>query len=125
MEWPTRHSVGRPRTAGSSRFRPRLSGHDVVCSLEIAGTIEPPRRQGGSFESYRFHRRIAVDPQWQPASHPPSLTTDEVHVWRIALEVSNPFLLRLREILADDERRRADRFHFEKDRRHFTAARGV
>jgi len=66
-----------------------------------------------------------VDPQWQPASHPPSLTTDEVHVWRIALEVSNPFLLRLREILADDERRRADRFHFEKDRRHFTAARGV
>ncbi len=66
-----------------------------------------------------------MHPQWQPVLHPPSLTNGEVHVWRIALEVSNPFLLRLREILADDERRRADRFHFEKDRRHFTAARGA
>src|SRR5262249_26367386 len=37
----------------------------------------------------------------------------------------NPLLTRLREILADDERRRADRFHFEKDCRHFTAARGA
>jgi 4'-phosphopantetheinyl transferase len=64
-------------------------------------------------------------PQWQLASHPPPLTTDDVHVWRIALEVGNPILTRLREILADDERRRADRFHFEKDRRHFTAARGA
>ncbi len=66
-----------------------------------------------------------MQPQWQPATHPPPLATDEVHIWRIALEVSTPFLLRLREILADDERRRADRFHFEKDRHHFIAARGA
>jgi 4'-phosphopantetheinyl transferase len=50
---------------------------------------------------------------------------DEVPVWRIALDIGNALLSRLREILADDERQRADRFHFEKDRRHFTAARGV
>jgi 4'-phosphopantetheinyl transferase len=66
-----------------------------------------------------------VHPQWQPVSHPPPLTADKVHVWRIALEVGDPLLSRLREILADDERQRADRFYFEKDRRHFTAARGV
>ena len=62
--------------------------------------------------------------QWQLATHPPPLTTDDVHVWRIALDVGDPILMRLRETLADDERKRADRFHFEKDRRHFTAARG-
>lgn len=66
-----------------------------------------------------------MHPQWQPATHPPPLTTDDVHVWRIALEVGDPLLARLRDTLADDERKRADRFHFEKDRRHFTAARGA
>jgi 4'-phosphopantetheinyl transferase len=69
--------------------------------------------------------RIAVHPEWQPAAHPPSLTIDDVHVWRIALEMSETMLARLREILAEDERRRAERFHFEKDRRHFTAGRGA
>ena len=64
-------------------------------------------------------------PEWQPVTHPPPLTTDEVHVWRIALDIGNPLLSRLREILADEERQRADRFYFEKDRRHFTAARGA
>jgi 4'-phosphopantetheinyl transferase len=66
-----------------------------------------------------------VHPQWQLAAKPPPLMTDDVHVWRIALEVGETTLTRLREILADDERRRADRFHFEKDRRHFTAGRGA
>ncbi len=66
-----------------------------------------------------------MHPQWQPATHPPPLTTDDVHVWRIALELGDPILMRLRDTLADDERQRADRFHFEKDRRHFTAARGA
>jgi len=63
--------------------------------------------------------------QWQPAGQPPPLTIDDVHVWRIALEMSETMLARLREILAEDERRRAVRFHFEKDRRHFTAGRGA
>lgn len=63
--------------------------------------------------------------EWQSATHPPPLTTNEVHVWRIALDIGDALLSRLREILADDERQRADRFYFEKDRRHFTAARGA
>ena len=66
-----------------------------------------------------------MSPSWQPATHPPPLTTDDVHVWRIALEIGDALLARLREILADDERRRAERFHFEKDRRHFIAGRGA
>lgn len=51
--------------------------------------------------------------------------TEDVHVWRIALEISDALLTRWREILADDERLRAERFHFEKDRRHFIAGRGA
>lgn len=66
-----------------------------------------------------------MHPQWQPATLPPQLTTDDVHVWRIGLEIDETLLARLRAILADDERRRAERFHFEKDRRHFTAGRGA
>jgi 4'-phosphopantetheinyl transferase len=66
-----------------------------------------------------------VSPSWQPAAHPPLLTTDDIHVWRIALEISDALLARLSETLADDERRRAERFHFEKDRRHFIAGRGA
>lgn len=66
-----------------------------------------------------------MHPHWQPAAQPPPLTADDVHVWRIALEVGEPLLACLREILAEDERKRADRFHFEKDRRHFTAGRGA
>jgi len=68
---------------------------------------------------------LRAHPEWQPAAHPPPLTTDDVHVWRIALEVGDPLLARLHEILADDERRRAERFYFENDRRHFTVARAA
>ncbi len=63
--------------------------------------------------------------EWQPATHPPPLTPDAVHVWRIALEVSDSLLPRLRGILAEDERRRAERFYFENDRRHFVVARAA
>jgi 4'-phosphopantetheinyl transferase len=65
-----------------------------------------------------------MHPQWQPATLPPPLTTDDVHVWRFALDLDTALLARLRETLAEEECRRADRFHFEKDRRHFLAGRG-
>jgi 4'-phosphopantetheinyl transferase len=65
-----------------------------------------------------------VHPPWQSAAQPPPLTTDDVHVWRFALDFGAATLERLRETLADDERRRAERFHFDEDRRHFIAGRG-
>ena len=57
-------------------------------------------------------------------SSPPaalSLETNEVHVWRLELE--RP-LERFIELLEPDELSRANRFHFEKDRKHFGVARG-
>lgn len=62
---------------------------------------------------------------WAEAPAPPALRADEVHVWRIALEPPRTSLARLAARLSQDERRRAARFRFERDRRRFHAARGA
>lgn len=49
---------------------------------------------------------------------------DEVHVWRISLEQPDAVRRAFFETLTADERQRAERFRFEKDRRHFVAAHG-
>ncbi len=64
-------------------------------------------------------------PEWRPADRPPALAAEEVHVWRIPLECGDAALVQLHGTLADDERQRAARFHFEKDRRHFISGRGA
>jgi 4'-phosphopantetheinyl transferase len=53
-----------------------------------------------------------------------SLETGEIHVWHLALEQPAHVLERFRETLDSDEMDRANRFHFEKHRRHFLAGRG-
>jgi 4'-phosphopantetheinyl transferase len=55
----------------------------------------------------------------------PSLDADAVHVWRIALAVPDAEQAERAAVLAPDERDRAARFHFERDRRRWTAARGA
>ena len=58
-------------------------------------------------------------PPGAPASL--SLSADEVHVWRLGLDrPAEPFV----ELLQPDEVARANRFYFEKDRKHFVVARG-
>ncbi len=47
-----------------------------------------------------------------------------MHVWRAGLEPGAQTLRRRRELLSTDERERADRFYFQRDREHFVAARG-
>jgi 4'-phosphopantetheinyl transferase len=68
---------------------------------------------------------VQPHPEWRPAEEPPTLAAEDVHVWRISLECGDAALMQLRETLADDERQRAARFHFDKDRRHFIAGRGA
>jgi 4'-phosphopantetheinyl transferase len=62
---------------------------------------------------------------WHPPPDSPKLGSDEVHVWRVSLDLPSAHLDRLRQTLAADERERADRFVFPKDRNHFVAARGA
>jgi 4'-phosphopantetheinyl transferase len=48
-----------------------------------------------------------------------------VEVWRTALDLPEPETEALAALLADDERARADRFRFARDRRRFAVGRGV
>ncbi len=69
--------------------------------------------------------KLTSDTTW---SFPPknlTLGNDEVHVWRAALNVQASHVQCLRRTLTADERSRAERFHFQKDREHFIVARGL
>jgi len=58
---------------------------------------------------------------------PPDLTLprNEVHVWRVWLNLPEARVAVLRKTLDEDELQRANRFRFPQHRRHFTVARGV
>ena len=61
-------------------------------------------------------------------SFPPTkleLPENELHVWRANLNLAPEVLERLALTLANDEKARAARFHFARDRDHFTACRGI
>ena len=62
---------------------------------------------------------------WPEPDGFPTLDADAVHVWRIALAVSDAEQARRASVLSADEAARAARFHFERDRRRWTAARGA
>jgi 4'-phosphopantetheinyl transferase len=54
-----------------------------------------------------------------------ALSGDEVHAWRASLGQPTSRVRQLVRTLSDDERRRAERFHSERDRKHFVVARGT
>ena len=61
---------------------------------------------------------------WSQPPPAPSLSSDEVHVWRIRLEQPADAQENYLRSLDQDERARAGRFHFDKHRRHFVVGRG-
>jgi 4'-phosphopantetheinyl transferase len=54
-----------------------------------------------------------------------TLSSAEVHVWRAALDPVMECVERLQRSLSVDERQRAARFYFPRDRRRFIVARGI
>ena len=52
------------------------------------------------------------------------LKNNQVHVWQIDLELSTEQINNLFTLLSKDERERANKFHFERDKTRFVAARG-
>lgn len=75
-----------------------------------------------------------IEPCLTPASEllptPPevacTLGTVDVEIWTAMLDTQPGVTMQhLRSVLSDDERARADRFHFERDRRRFEIARGI
>lgn len=61
---------------------------------------------------------------WPQAPASLSLEPGEVHVWRVDLLQPEHDVQQFRATLEDEEIHRADRFHFEKDRRAFVVSRG-
>lgn len=61
---------------------------------------------------------------WQPVSGDAFNLDENMHIWRVSLTISGAKLRYLEQLLSDDEKERAKRFHFDKDRNHFIAARG-
>jgi 4'-phosphopantetheinyl transferase len=62
---------------------------------------------------------------WHPPPASLTLSSDQVHIWQAHLDLPAELLAQLRATLSTDEQRRADRFHFERDRHRFTAGRGI
>lgn len=62
---------------------------------------------------------------WESALPALSLNDDDVHLWLVAVPDCLNELAAFRELLDAEERARADRFHFERDRHRYAITRGV
>src|SRR5262245_43608122 len=62
---------------------------------------------------------------WTTPVARPVLAADQIHLWWAVLPVAASEIVRLYDHLSPDERRRAERFHFVRDRSRFVSARGV
>jgi len=62
---------------------------------------------------------------WRTHLNPVSVQECAVDLWSVTLAEEQSLIDELAAILSSDERLRASRFHFERDRRRFTWARGV
>ncbi len=62
---------------------------------------------------------------WPTGPRQPILSRAVVHVWQSGLDVPAGDLAYYAALLAEDERERANRFHFERDRNAYTAGRGM
>ena len=62
---------------------------------------------------------------WRPGPTKPELDENTVHVWSAVLDAPRERLDYYGSLLAEDERERAARFHFERDRNRYIAGRGI
>ena len=63
-----------------------------------------------------------LDPPGAPLPKP---SGRDVHLWAVDLDTGRAQVARLAKLLSNDERQRAERFHFDRDRRRFIVARGA
>ena len=67
----------------------------------------------------------ALECQWHPPPTDLTLSSNDVHVWRADLELPAGQIEKLSQILSEDEQHRANRFYFERDKKHFIAGRAI
>ncbi|QBD82648.1 4'-phosphopantetheinyl transferase superfamily protein [Ktedonosporobacter rubrisoli] len=64
-------------------------------------------------------------PDWNISPQVLDLPQDEVHVWQASLCAEEPVIQKFLPLLSPDEKARAERFYFARDRQHFIVARGI
>ena len=62
---------------------------------------------------------------WRPAPQFVALPDNEVHIWRINLDIATEQVQNYHQTLSSDEQSTAARFYFQKDRDQYIVARGV
>ena len=65
------------------------------------------------------------DCKWQSKPADLKLSENQVHVWLAELDLPTSQIEKLAQTLSPDEEERANRFYFERDRKHFIAGRGI
>lgn len=68
--------------------------------------------------------KIATD-KWKRTFVPPSLKDGEIDLWSVDLDRDSASISSLFELLSDDEKSRANKYVFAKDRTHFIACRAT
>jgi 4'-phosphopantetheinyl transferase len=68
---------------------------------------------------------MALIHRWRPGALSTTVRPGYVHVWSVSLDVPRSMVSDGFETLSADERGRAARFHFDRDRRRFVCARGA
>jgi 4'-phosphopantetheinyl transferase len=67
----------------------------------------------------------SCDRIWREPPAELRLSENDIHIWRASLDQPQVTIRRFEEILSSDERARAGRFYFARDRDHFIAGRGI
>src|SRR5580698_2953692 len=68
---------------------------------------------------------MSKPPRTEEAVSESTLPADRIDVWSVRLDIDAAHVERLRNLLSADERARADRFAFDRDRRRFVVGRGA
>jgi 4'-phosphopantetheinyl transferase len=63
--------------------------------------------------------------EWKLPPQTLKLSPKQVHVWRVELDRSSEEICQFRGMLSEEEQKRADRFHFERDSSRFIVGRGM
>lgn len=117
---------------GGNRRTVRSGAHAAGQSLlhqhgSAAAPARPSGRPGGTHEQAGLKRDLVTEGVAGWASPPGDLELleGEVHVWRASLEGAAGQIAAMAETLSVDERSRAGKFYFERDRRSFILTRGI
>lgn len=66
-----------------------------------------------------------LNDKWETTDEPGELKSGNIDLWRVNLNCNDEYVRSVFEILSPDEKQRADRYRFEKDRRQFAVCRGI